>query len=410
MALCYYTSELLFVIIGCMESMTGFMTAEADFGAGRVSLRVRSVNSRGLDIYIHLPDFLAALEAPLRAAVKNKFSRGSIDISVNVEKTFAPKIAVNTPALDGWLKALGSVAGALGLEARDKAFLDFLLTRPDIFFVEEPFSQINSESALFLQSDANGDGDKCAGGGDSNKCTDGSSDDKCASGSDSDKCVSAKSGKVANDASDSCGKITSNKSYDGNSVSGNSDGGDKCASGAGGIDCAASLVGAVKKALGEALDGLSKERLSEGQYLERDILEKITSLESIVSKIDDWQPKMEGAFRLFIQKKLEELKSTYLSEGALHIDDTRLSGEVALMLVRYTISEEVVRLKSHLQKLRALLASEGAIGKRIEFFTQEIGRELNTIASKSTDAQVSQFVISAKDVTEAIKEQSRNIE
>ncbi len=92
------------------------------------------------------------------------------------------------------------------------------------------------------------------------------------------------------------------------------------------------------------------------------------------------------------------------------VDDARIMAETAVQLVKCDVNEEVQRLKAHLETLFAALDAAGAQGKRLDFVCQELGREINTIGSKSTILEIDAAVIAVKDALEKIREQLRNVE
>ncbi|MBA3818860.1 MAG: DUF1732 domain-containing protein, partial [Deltaproteobacteria bacterium] len=109
-----------------------------------------------------------------------------------------------------------------------------------------------------------------------------------------------------------------------------------------------------------------------------------------------------------LQERIRRLLDT--QDPATTLEPARLAQEVALLADRADITEELVRLASHLDQARALLASTGAAGRRLDFLVQEIGRELNTIGSKSTVAEISAAVVEGKAVLEKLREQVQNLE
>ena len=154
----------------------------------------------------------------------------------------------------------------------------------------------------------------------------------------------------------------------------------------------------------EALFELIKMRETEGQSLESDILSHIDEIRRVTESIQSRWP-------IVIKESHDRLreKIKVLSEG-VDLDATRLAQEVAILADRSDFSEEIVRLESHLQQFKALVQTGDPIGRKLEFITQEINREANTIGSKSTDYQVSQSVIEVKSQIEKIREQIQNIE
>ena len=137
--------------------------------------------------------------------------------------------------------------------------------------------------------------------------------------------------------------------------------------------------------------------------MKRDLLEKLEKLSECAKFFTEWQPKMEEMFKEQITTKFREL----LEDKA---DENRIMTETAAMLVKYTINEEIVRLKSHIAAMRDELEKNPTPGKRLDFICQEMNREINTIGSKNQFAEVGAMVITAKDSLENIREQSKNVE
>ena len=152
-----------------------------------------------------------------------------------------------------------------------------------------------------------------------------------------------------------------------------------------------------------ALQQFLADRRREGENLKVDLQEKLAVLEDAVAFFTQWQPQMENAFKENLQRRFQEL----LGEG---YDQQRVLTEVAALLVKYTINEEIVRLKSHLSALAKELVDNATPGRKIDFICQEINREINTIGSKNQFTEVGAMVITAKDALENIREQARNVE
>ena len=153
----------------------------------------------------------------------------------------------------------------------------------------------------------------------------------------------------------------------------------------------------------KALEELVADRRREGENLKVDLQEKLGVLEEAAAFFSQWQPQMENAFKENLQRRFQEL----LGEG---YDQQRVLTEVAALLVKYTINEEIVRLKSHLSALAKELVDNATPGRKIDFICQEINREINTIGSKNQFTEVGAMVITAKDALENIREQARNVE
>jgi len=154
----------------------------------------------------------------------------------------------------------------------------------------------------------------------------------------------------------------------------------------------------------EALVSLQKMRKEEGINLQKDLEQRIDTIESHASEIESFYPEVVKEY----QNKLKErIKS--LNEG-MESDETRIAQETALLADRYDITEEITRLRSHLNQFRNFLNTNEPIGRKLEFITQEINREVNTTGSKSSDIKISNKVIEIKSELEKIREQVQNIE
>ncbi|QTQ13902.1 YicC family protein [Treponema parvum] len=168
----------------------------------------------------------------------------------------------------------------------------------------------------------------------------------------------------------------------------------------------------------QALDAFSADKKREGSELLKDLSVQLKKLDSAASFFKDWQPKMELYFKDLLTSKFKELIPSpvdfgpYAGAGREEADlsEQRIMAEVAAMIVKYTINEEVVRFCSHLLSLHNEIENEDFPGKRIDFICQEINREINTIGSKNQFAKVSAMVVSAKEALENIREQARNVE
>lgn len=158
-----------------------------------------------------------------------------------------------------------------------------------------------------------------------------------------------------------------------------------------------------KKGLAAALDQLEEWRTNEGAALEEDLSTRIDSLEGMVEKV---QAMSEGLAEA-LQKRLTEKLSKLLSG---EVDEARVVQEAALLAERADISEELVRLSSHIELFRDYMKRDEPVGKRLDFLCQEILREANTIASKSGGVETTQTVVEIKGALEKIREQVQNVE
>lgn len=155
--------------------------------------------------------------------------------------------------------------------------------------------------------------------------------------------------------------------------------------------------------LNHAINQFTEDREREGKNLCADILEMIKKIENCVLVFTEWQPKMESIFKTNILKRFEEVLGD-------KIDEQRIMQEIASLLVKYTINEEIVRLKSHISAFKNEIETNSTPGRKLDFICQEINREINTICSKNQITEVGAAAITAKDALENIREQIRNIE
>ena len=155
--------------------------------------------------------------------------------------------------------------------------------------------------------------------------------------------------------------------------------------------------------LDELIGKFNSCRIEEGKALYADIRKMLSVLSDSVTEIERHAAKMEELFSAMLKKKFSELMEH-------EPDHQRVMQEVAVLLVKYTINEEIIRAKAHIAALEKEITLNETPGRRIDFLCQEINRETNTIGSKNQLAEIGQAVISAKDALENIREQAHNIE
>ncbi len=153
-----------------------------------------------------------------------------------------------------------------------------------------------------------------------------------------------------------------------------------------------------------ALASLQKMREEEGQHLQKDLSERLDNIEKHAEQIKNRQPEVIQEYKARLKEKIK-----LLNDG-IEIDESRLAQETAILADRCDITEEITRLGSHLNQFRKLFDSSEPIGRKLEFITQEINREVNTMGSKSSDTQLANLVIEIKSTLEKIREQLQNIE
>jgi len=165
---------------------------------------------------------------------------------------------------------------------------------------------------------------------------------------------------------------------------------------------------AVRGGVDRALDALLSMRASEGKAIERDLTARLDRVEALAQAIDARSGLVGEAVRDRLRKRAEQLGS---ETGWL--DESRLHQEIVIAADRLDVTEEIVRLRSHLQQFREILQTAEAgvpVGRRLEFLLQEFGREANTIGSKGSDAPIAHDVVELKSELERIREQVLNVE
>lgn len=289
-----------------MNSMTGYGRGSAALGELTVSVQINSVNRRGLDLTISLPDEWQPFEATVAEAVRKVAARGKVHVEV--------EIAGQAATVGSWDE--GSVATQLNQ-------LSQLAARQGVRF--EP-------SAELLWQIVN--------------------------------------------AQRKSSQLPANET------------------------AAAALLGATT----EALKNFAAMRAKEGATLLADFIARWEKLHGATAVIAQRAPQVSSTYR---EQLILRLRQAGLE---LELNDERVLKEIALFADRTDISEELTRLRSHLQQLKELLHASGEIGRKAEFIIQEIGREIHTIGSKANDLGISQQVIEFKNELERIREQVANVE
>lgn len=161
---------------------------------------------------------------------------------------------------------------------------------------------------------------------------------------------------------------------------------------------------AFNEAFNDALDSLERMREAEGENLYRDFSEKLDDVERLINDIRVRSPQVLVYHRDRLAKRVHELM------GGGDVDAQRLNQEIAFLAERSDITEELVRIASHLEQFGIMMNVNKPTGRKLDFLLQEINREINTIASKASDADISQKVVAIKGELEKIREQVQNIE
>lgn len=289
-------------------SMTGFGRAAAEGSSGRITVEIKSVNHRYLDVTTKLPRELNFLDPLLRETVKERIVRGKVDVSVTFDAFSDDSVALrfNPKIAEAYVRS--------ALEASEKFNLNYdltasrLITLPHVMDTETGETDEEALTALFSE------------------------------------------------------------------------------------------------AMDEALDAFGKARAAEGERLVRDLTEKVRELSRLVDEVEKRIPVLIEGYKERLTDRLSQFSE---ADG---IDSGRLAQEVTLYADKIAIDEEVVRLKSHITETLATLEKDGEIGRRLDFLSQEMNREANTILSKSTDVETDRAGVQMKTLIEKIREQIQNLE
>ena len=292
-----------------MKSMTGYgkaMVAGDDFS---VSVDLKTVNNRFLDIHLRVGAELASLEPGIKKRINSRLTRGRVDVTISLERTAQMVYELNRPLIAGYVNAL---------------------------------KQLQQDFDIGGELDIN---------------------------------VLARIPGALQPARD-------------------------------GID--ERIVTALNSAVDQALDELEKMREQEGEALKAELRERVKKIETLVPVIEASAAGLAEAYRVRLQKRIGEL----LNRGGqvVEIDPARLAQEVAYLADRSDVSEEMVRLRSHLTQFQEALDAPGEAGKMLDFLLQELNREANTTLSKSTDLAIKEAGLAIKAEVEKLREQVQNVE
>ncbi|MBQ8078799.1 MAG: YicC family protein [Oscillospiraceae bacterium] len=155
---------------------------------------------------------------------------------------------------------------------------------------------------------------------------------------------------------------------------------------------------------GQALDNFVAMRETEGVKLRADVEQRLDMIAALLSKVEEEAPALTEKYRERLYSRLSELL------GSTQIDEQRILTEAAIFSEKTAVDEETVRLRSHLEQMRTMLAEPESVGRKLDFLVQEMNREVNTIGSKVQDVRVTGYVVDMKAEIEKIREQIQNIE
>lgn len=291
-----------------ISSMTGYGTAAGNSGKLAVSVEIKSVNNRFLDVSVRLPRQYSFAEEALKSLVQQKLVRGKVDIFVNIDASQDDSVVVrlNEPVLRAYLNAVREMRERFGIP--DDAGTTAFSRMPDVFITEKVPVDADAFTADLLE--------------------------------------------IAQ----------------------------------------------------QALEVIRQMRTKEGGRLASDLLSKLDELEQDRQKVALRSPASVEEYRSRLLNKMREVLESE------NIDEGRILTEAAVYADKVAVDEELVRLDSHLHQFRELLENGGTVGRKLDFLTQELNREVNTIGSKCTDLEITKTVLEMKACIEKIREQVQNIE
>ena len=295
-----------------IKSMTGFGRGEYADETGKVTVEIRAVNHRYLDISVKMPRRYSFAEEAIKAAIKEKLSRGKVEVNVSIDNAGKSDSDVKLDAdlAAKYYDALSTLRDSFEFGEESKVSLSLLARMPDVI--------------------------------------------KTSAAEEDEETMTQR------------------------------------------------LVSAARK----ATDDICAMRETEGAKLAADLEARADTVSDIRTRIEKRAPEIEKEYAAKFKARIEELL-----DGVYEVPEERIALEAAIFADKANITEELVRLDSHVSQLRAFLKTDGeAIGKKIDFLIQEMNREANTIGSKSNDREITSMMLDLKAEIEKIREQVQNIE
>ncbi|MFC1533081.1 YicC/YloC family endoribonuclease [Thermodesulfobacteriota bacterium] len=160
----------------------------------------------------------------------------------------------------------------------------------------------------------------------------------------------------------------------------------------------------IQEVIVHALDSLDSMKIQEGKAIEEDIIKRLMLIDEYLNSIDERSPTVVKDYKVRLKDRIENISED------INLDEGRLMQEVAIFAGRCDITEEIVRARSHLVQFRDYMSRDDSIGRRLDFLTQEISREINTISAKASDSFISANAVEIKAELEKIREQIQNVE
>lgn len=284
-----------------IQSMTGFGKATLQLPTKKITVEIKSLNSKGLDLNTRMPSVFREMELGLRNQISSRLERGKIDFSLYVEITGEETSSkINVPIVRGYINQMKAVIP----NADETELMKMAVRMPDALKTER--DEIDENEWKKIQT-----------------------------------------------------------------------------------------------VIDEALENIAQFRKDEGVSLEREFLHRIANIMALMNNAVSYDAERVETVKTRLRNALDELKE--------NVDENRFEQELIFYLEKYDITEEKVRLENHLNYFIETIAGTEANGRKLGFITQEMGREINTMGSKSNHTEMQKLVVMMKDELEKIKEQVLNV-
>ena len=289
--------------------MTGFGRASVTENNFAITVELKTVNNRFLDINLRLASELQQLESEIKRLIGGRLTRGRVDVNLQYDRTSDVEYELNRPLITGFLAAMKDMQTEFALTGEPD--INVIARLPNVVSTkkEEPTSE---------------------------------------------------------------------------------------------------FLAAIEKVFSLALDDLEKMRLKEGSMLSDELESRLAEIERRLPPIEADADNVAEEYRQRLTKRIGDMLAK--SDSQIEIDQARLAQEVAYLAEKADISEEIARLRTHIEHFRTIVKDDRDVGKRLDFLTQELNREANTITSKTTNMSVKENALAIKSEIEKIREQVQNVE
>lgn len=289
--------------------MTGFGRGSVVEDNFAVTVELKTVNNRFLDVSLRLSGELQQLESTLKRIISNRLSRGRVDVSVQYDRIGDMSYELNHPLIKAYISAMKQMQTEFDLAGEPD--LNVIARLPNV--VQPKKDELSNEFIVGLET-----------------------------------------------------------------------------------------------AMNLAIDDLEKMRENEGLMLRNELEFRLGEIDKRLPAIEKEAATVADEYRQRLSKRISEMLAK--SESQIELDQSRLAQEVAYLADRSDISEEITRLHGHIEHFRQILTDDKEVGKRLDFLTQELNREANTISSKTNQPLVKENALAIKSEVEKIREQVQNVE